>query len=158
MNRRHFITFLFVAVLSVNAAPPSSEADKAAAIAAVKAYLAAIRAKDFGGLYERHFHSAARPRTTKEQFIQRMEAGFATTLEQLCVAILAAHDAGAGLSIGPMDDPLVPGRKMCSAPKAQNAALSEYPRVPVGPRQLTDKRGIPGQLSGSFALRGQCSR
>ena len=125
MNRRHFITFLSVAVLSVNAAPPSSEADKAAAIAAVKAYLAAIRAKDFGGLYERHFHSAARPRTTKEQFIQRMEAGFVTTLEQLCVAILAAHEAGAGLRIGPMDDPLVPGTIVLELPRPKRPRQDE---------------------------------
>jgi hypothetical protein len=109
MNRRQFITLLSLSTLSVSAAPPTPEADKTAAIAAIKAYLAATRAKDFGVLYERHFHSAAKARATKEQFVQRMNAGFADTLAQLCIAILAAHDGGAGLTIGPMDSPLVPG-------------------------------------------------
>jgi hypothetical protein len=109
MNRRHFIALLCMMALRINAAPPTSEADKAAAIAAIKAYLAATRAKDFGVLYERHLHSAAKARTTKEQFVQWMESGFAATIEQLCVAILAAHDGGGGLTIGPMDFPLVPG-------------------------------------------------
>ncbi len=112
-------------VLGVNAAPPTSDADKAAAVIAIKAYLAATQAKDFGDLYERYFHSAAKARTTKEQFVRRMEAGFASTLEQLCVAILAAHHNGAGLTINPMDSPLVPGTIVLELAQAKRPSQNE---------------------------------
>ena len=125
MNRRQFITILSVSTLGVNAAPPTPEADKAAAIGVIKAYLAATRAKDFGILYQRHFHSAAKARTTKEQFIQRMEAGFSATLEQICVDILAAHDGGGGLTIAPMDSPLVPGTIVLELARAKRTPQDE---------------------------------
>jgi hypothetical protein len=125
MNRRQFITLISLSAFSVNAAVPTPEADKTAAIAAIKAYLAATRAKDFGSLYERHFHSVAKARVTNEQFVQRMEAGFAATLEQLCVAILAAHDAGGGLTIGPMESPLVPGTIVLELIRAKRPPQSE---------------------------------
>ena len=54
-----------------------------------------------------------------------MEAGFSATLEQLCVAILTANDAGAGLTIGPMDSPLVPGTIVLELARAKHPPQDE---------------------------------
>jgi hypothetical protein len=100
---------------SVAARSPTQERAKeeATAIGAIRVYLDAVRSHDFGVLYDRHFHSAAKARTTRDEFIQHMQDGFAATLEQLCAEILTEYQRGGlrsgTLTIGPTQYPLVPG-------------------------------------------------